>query len=293
MGIASHFCPIFLNNIPPQPTSRVLCPIPISPFSPISPPFFSISPHFPPLHFPPLYLHFPPISPIFPKCQIWSVGESGGAERMDPHFPPASSSPRSLPPPPPQPVPRWAHPLRQVDVDGLTVDELDVQASSTLFERFDYFNNKYRPMGNGELRELLLKTDNYMGGRYFAELIKQVPPAPHTRTQPLRPDPGLRSTARPHSCEGGLPPPLPPPGPPPPFNRWGQIFFRAFGRALMSSGAFSANDQTFSSAPLQSQRRPGAVYRHPERRAPVPPAAVVPACTAPCDSNAPPSGTGA
>lgn len=36
----------------------------------------------------------------------------------------------------------------QVDVQGLTVNALDVQADSTLWERFDYFNAKYRPMGN-------------------------------------------------------------------------------------------------------------------------------------------------
>eukprot|EP00668_Euglena_longa_P013849 GGOE01017797.1.p1 GENE.GGOE01017797.1~~GGOE01017797.1.p1 ORF type:complete len:1399 (-),score=483.25 GGOE01017797.1:145-4296(-) len=62
----------------------------------------------------------------------------------------------------------------QVDVRGLTVNALDVQADSTLWERFDYFNAKYRPMGNSELREMFLKTDNYMGGRYFAEIVKGV-----------------------------------------------------------------------------------------------------------------------
>ncbi len=35
-----------------------------------------------------------------------------------------------------------------IDVSGLTVNDLDVQADSSLWERFDYFNAKYRPMGN-------------------------------------------------------------------------------------------------------------------------------------------------
>lgn len=57
---------------------------------------------------------------------------------------------------------------------NLTVDQLNVQADHTLFERFDNFNNKYNPMENGDLRSLLLKTDNFMNGRYFAELIHDV-----------------------------------------------------------------------------------------------------------------------
>lgn len=58
-------------------------------------------------------------------------------------------------------------------VADLTVSALDVQASSSTFNRFDHFNNKYNPLGVSELRSLFLKTENFMGGRYFAELIKQ------------------------------------------------------------------------------------------------------------------------
>ena len=57
---------------------------------------------------------------------------------------------------------------------NLTVDQLNVQADHTLFERFDNFNNKYNPMESPDLRTLLLKTDNFMNGRYFAELIRDV-----------------------------------------------------------------------------------------------------------------------
>lgn len=54
---------------------------------------------------------------------------------------------------------------------SLTIDQLSVQADHTLFERFDNFNNRYNPMENPDLRTLLLKTDNLMNGRYFAEMI--------------------------------------------------------------------------------------------------------------------------
>eukprot|EP01062_Namystynia_karyoxenos_P040373 TRINITY_DN2944_c0_g2_i1.p1 TRINITY_DN2944_c0_g2~~TRINITY_DN2944_c0_g2_i1.p1 ORF type:complete len:1954 (+),score=558.59 TRINITY_DN2944_c0_g2_i1:111-5864(+) len=59
-----------------------------------------------------------------------------------------------------------------VDMLQLSVNMLNVQADATLFERFDNFNSKYNPLGKGELREVFLKTDNFMGGRYFAELIR-------------------------------------------------------------------------------------------------------------------------
>lgn len=40
------------------------------------------------------------------------------------------------------------------------------------FHRFDKFNSKYNPVGASELREIYLKTDNYMDGEYFARIIK-------------------------------------------------------------------------------------------------------------------------
>ena len=61
----------------------------------------------------------------------------------------------------------------RITADALTVHHLNVQADASLFERFDNFNDKYNPMGNADLRTLLLKTDNYMGGRYFAEIAKK------------------------------------------------------------------------------------------------------------------------
>ena len=40
------------------------------------------------------------------------------------------------------------------------------------FHRFDKFNAKYNPIGESRLREVFLKTDNYVKGKYFAEVIK-------------------------------------------------------------------------------------------------------------------------
>jgi len=56
----------------------------------------------------------------------------------------------------------------------LSVDSLDVHADRNTFHRFDKFNSKYNPVGQSHLREVFLKTDNDIEGRYFAELIKEV-----------------------------------------------------------------------------------------------------------------------
>uniref|UniRef100_A0A8D0CEU6 AMP deaminase n=1 Tax=Scleropages formosus TaxID=113540 RepID=A0A8D0CEU6_SCLFO len=60
------------------------------------------------------------------------------------------------------------------DPYDLTVDSLDVHAGRQTFHRFDKFNAKYNPVGASELREIYLKTDNYINGEYFASLIKEV-----------------------------------------------------------------------------------------------------------------------
>ena len=52
-----------------------------------------------------------------------------------------------------------------------------VMASSVLnvpHRRFDKFNSKYNPVGASRLREVFLKTNNHVGGRYFARIIKEV-----------------------------------------------------------------------------------------------------------------------
>ena len=40
------------------------------------------------------------------------------------------------------------------------------------FHRFDKFNAKYNPIGESRLREIFIKTDNYIRGRYFAHILK-------------------------------------------------------------------------------------------------------------------------
>jgi len=56
----------------------------------------------------------------------------------------------------------------------LTVDMLDVHADRNTFHRFDKFNAKYNPIGESRLREVFMKTDNFINGKYFAALMKEV-----------------------------------------------------------------------------------------------------------------------
>lgn len=56
----------------------------------------------------------------------------------------------------------------------LNIDKLEVWADKSCMHRFDRFNNKYSPIGQNDLRTIFLKTDNPMGGRYLAELTKEL-----------------------------------------------------------------------------------------------------------------------
>ncbi|THU95467.1 AMP deaminase [Dendrothele bispora CBS 962.96] len=56
----------------------------------------------------------------------------------------------------------------------LSIDTLDMHAHQDSFHRFDKFNLKYNPIGESRLREIFLKTDNFIKGRYLAELTKEV-----------------------------------------------------------------------------------------------------------------------
>eukprot|EP00760_Papus_ankaliazontas_P024645 PhM_4_TR2400/c1_g1_i1/m.18643/K01490/AMPD; AMP deaminase len=58
--------------------------------------------------------------------------------------------------------------LRGLDIkpETLTVDQLNVQNG------MESYMERYNPIQKEGLRTVLLSTDNYMGGRYFAELIK-------------------------------------------------------------------------------------------------------------------------
>ncbi|XP_075332705.1 AMP deaminase 2 isoform X2 [Odontesthes bonariensis] len=56
----------------------------------------------------------------------------------------------------------------------LSVDTLDMHADRNTFHRFDKFNAKYNPIGESILREIFIKTDNYIEGKYFGHMIKEV-----------------------------------------------------------------------------------------------------------------------
>lgn len=64
--------------------------------------------------------------------------------------------------------------------DTVTADRLCCMASMgacgqhDTFGRFDRFNNKYNPFGDKRLRDIFLKTDNFIEGRYMAELTKEL-----------------------------------------------------------------------------------------------------------------------
>ncbi|CAO3587024.1 unnamed protein product [Absidia cylindrospora] len=56
----------------------------------------------------------------------------------------------------------------------LSIDTLDMHAHKDSFHRFDKFNLKYNPIGESRLREIFMKTDNYVQGKYLAEITKEV-----------------------------------------------------------------------------------------------------------------------
>jgi AMP deaminase len=56
----------------------------------------------------------------------------------------------------------------------LSIDTLDMHAHTDTFHRFDKFNLKYNPVGESRLRTIFLKTDNFIKGRYLAEITKEV-----------------------------------------------------------------------------------------------------------------------
>eukprot|EP00420_Gonyaulax_spinifera_P036120 CAMPEP_0197882688 /NCGR_PEP_ID=MMETSP1439-20131203/9750_1 /TAXON_ID=66791 /ORGANISM="Gonyaulax spinifera, Strain CCMP409" /LENGTH=749 /DNA_ID=CAMNT_0043502357 /DNA_START=54 /DNA_END=2303 /DNA_ORIENTATION=- len=67
------------------------------------------------------------------------------------------------------------------EVEAVNQDRLCCMASigagggrHDTFGRFDRFNSKYNPFGDKRLREIFLKTDNYIEGRFLAELTKEV-----------------------------------------------------------------------------------------------------------------------
>ncbi|XP_028792560.1 probable AMP deaminase [Neltuma alba] len=66
--------------------------------------------------------------------------------------------------------------FESLDLTGydLNVDLLDCHADKSTFHRFDKFNLKYNPCGQSRLREIFLKQDNLIQGRFLAEVTKEV-----------------------------------------------------------------------------------------------------------------------
>jgi AMP deaminase len=56
----------------------------------------------------------------------------------------------------------------------LSIDTLDMHAHTDSFHRFDKFNLKYNPIGESRLRTIFLKTDNYIKGKYLADITREV-----------------------------------------------------------------------------------------------------------------------
>ena len=47
-----------------------------------------------------------------------------------------------------------------------------IKSDGQEFHRFDRFNDRYNPTGSSRLREIFLKTDNLLKGKYLAELTE-------------------------------------------------------------------------------------------------------------------------
>ncbi|KAL7062532.1 hypothetical protein AAHC03_01004 [Spirometra sp. Aus1] len=62
----------------------------------------------------------------------------------------------------------------KLTVYDLNIDNLDVHADRNTFHRFDKFNAKYNPIGQSQLREVFLKTDNYNKGAFFAHVLRAI-----------------------------------------------------------------------------------------------------------------------
>jgi len=56
----------------------------------------------------------------------------------------------------------------------LSIDALGMHTDASTFARFDKFNLKYNPLGKSRLREIFIKTDNAINGRYFAEITQEL-----------------------------------------------------------------------------------------------------------------------
>eukprot|EP01105_Mastigella_eilhardi_P026018 TRINITY_DN7303_c0_g1_i1.p1 TRINITY_DN7303_c0_g1~~TRINITY_DN7303_c0_g1_i1.p1 ORF type:complete len:1282 (-),score=281.16 TRINITY_DN7303_c0_g1_i1:43-3489(-) len=63
---------------------------------------------------------------------------------------------------------------RNINTEKLCLTTLNVKAGTNTFKRFDVFNSLYNPFGESDLRTIFLKTNNYMGGEYYAAIVRQL-----------------------------------------------------------------------------------------------------------------------
>lgn len=56
--------------------------------------------------------------------------------------------------------------------EGSRLTSASPRQDRNTFHRFDKFNAKYNPIGESILREIFIKTDNRISGKYFAHIIK-------------------------------------------------------------------------------------------------------------------------
>ena len=64
--------------------------------------------------------------------------------------------------------------MRLVDISHVPFTSLFSLQDRNTFHRFDKFNAKYNPIGESRLREVFMKTDNMVNGKYFANIVKEV-----------------------------------------------------------------------------------------------------------------------
>jgi len=59
-----------------------------------------------------------------------------------------------------------------LSADHLTIDAFNVLADYSSYQRFDNFNSNFSPFRMANMRQIFLKVENAIDGRYFAELTK-------------------------------------------------------------------------------------------------------------------------
>ncbi|KAJ1610157.1 adenosine monophosphate deaminase 2 [Cryptosporidium canis] len=60
------------------------------------------------------------------------------------------------------------------DYQSNTIDHLNMDAIRNCFQRFDRFNEKYNPFGSNIMRDIFLKYNNPIKGKYLANITKEV-----------------------------------------------------------------------------------------------------------------------